>query len=177
MTRRHTVEVAPDQDSSATSLLVRNEEITDSLSPSMQPSSPCEGDEMRVLTIHIEEEEEEEAGRSAAGVSVAELREVEETPLPLGKIVPIMLLTASESFNSSSIFSYVGYLVLDFDLTDDKKELGSVALWSLPWALVTRRGTHTRSAVHDDGTTGTMRERSPRASSWRSSSAGVCARA
>jgi len=47
-----------------------------------------------------------------------------ETPLPLGKMIPIMLLTASESFNSSAIFSYVGYLVLDFNLTDDKKELG-----------------------------------------------------
>jgi hypothetical protein len=49
---------------------------------------------------------------------------VVETPLPLGKMIPIMLLTASESFNSSAIFSYVGYLVLDFNLTDDKKELG-----------------------------------------------------
>jgi hypothetical protein len=49
---------------------------------------------------------------------------VTETPLPLGKMIPIMLLTASESFNSSAIFSYVGYLVLDFNLTDDKKELG-----------------------------------------------------
>lgn len=50
-----------------------------------------------------------------------------ETPLPLGKMIPIMLLTASESFNSSAIFSYVGYLVLDFNLTDDKKELGNYA--------------------------------------------------
>jgi hypothetical protein len=53
---------------------------------------------------------------------------VPETPLPLGKMIPIMLLTLSESFNSSAIFSYVGYLVLDFNLTDDKKELGCVTL-------------------------------------------------
>lgn len=54
---------------------------------------------------------------------------VVETPLPLGKMIPIMLLTASESFNSSAIFSYVGYLVLDFNLTDDKKELGYYLLF------------------------------------------------
>lgn len=92
-----------------------------------------------------------------------------ETPLPLGKMIPIMLLTASESFNSSAIFSYVGYLVLDFNLTDDKKELGysfiyqficnyylSIYYLFMAWA-------------------GTTREPSRRASLWPSSSAGALA--
>jgi hypothetical protein len=116
-------------------LISRNSEILSKIDP---------------LSIHIEEEtldgEQERAGEGADGGEgsptvwidkprparqpIVDENKVEETPLPMGKMIPIMLLTASESFNSSAIFSYVGYLVLDFNLTDDKKELGYVAsLW------------------------------------------------
>lgn len=33
--------------------------------------------------------------------------------VPLSKLIPIYILLWSEAFNSSSIFSYVGYMIID----------------------------------------------------------------
>ncbi len=49
---------------------------------------------------------------------------VGDTPLPMDKMICIILLTANESFSSMAIFAYVGYMVLDFGLTSDKSEIG-----------------------------------------------------
>lgn len=45
-----------------------------------------------------------------------------KNPLPLKKLIPIYIMLWSEAFNSSSIFAYVGYMVLDFGASKSKGE-------------------------------------------------------
>eukprot|EP01125_Pyxidicula_operculata_P013543 TRINITY_DN4499_c0_g1_i2.p1 TRINITY_DN4499_c0_g1~~TRINITY_DN4499_c0_g1_i2.p1 ORF type:complete len:375 (-),score=72.57 TRINITY_DN4499_c0_g1_i2:663-1787(-) len=49
------------------------------------------------------------------------------TPVPWSKIIPVLLLTFSEAFNDYSLFSYVGYMVLDLmpELKEDTTRLGT----------------------------------------------------
>lgn len=46
------------------------------------------------------------------------------TPLPKGKVIPLMLLLFSETFISNSIFPYLVFMLADFHLTDDQRQLG-----------------------------------------------------
>jgi hypothetical protein len=54
---------------------------------------------------------------------------VKETPLPKAKVIPLMILLFTESFNSNSIFPYVAYMVYDFGITGDKREVGCCNLY------------------------------------------------
>jgi len=48
--------------------------------------------------------------------------EAETSALPWSKVIPIYIALWCEAFNSSSIFAYVGYMVLDFGLSKDEKD-------------------------------------------------------
>jgi MFS family permease len=42
------------------------------------------------------------------------------TPLPIKKVCPVLMLLASEAIVAVSIFSYVGFMIVDFGLADEK---------------------------------------------------------
>lgn len=48
--------------------------------------------------------------------------EAVSSALPWGKVIPIYIAIWCEAFNSSSIFAYVGYMILDFGLSKDKND-------------------------------------------------------
>lgn len=49
---------------------------------------------------------------------------VTATPLHKGKVIPLMLLLFAETFNSNSIFPYLVFMLADFHLVDDQRDLG-----------------------------------------------------
>lgn len=48
--------------------------------------------------------------------------EAAPSALPWSKVIPIYIALWCEAFNSSSIFAYVGYMILDFGLSKDEKD-------------------------------------------------------
>jgi hypothetical protein len=47
-----------------------------------------------------------------------------ETPLPREKVIPICIILFTEAFMGNSVFAYVGYMVLDFGLANDRQSVG-----------------------------------------------------
>lgn len=46
------------------------------------------------------------------------------TPVPYKKLLPLAIIYFIEAFVFTNIFSYVGYMVYDFHLTDDPDKVG-----------------------------------------------------
>jgi len=70
-------------------------------------------------SITLEEEHAIPPEDDSSGVAY-----VAATALPKGKVIPLMLLLFSETFNSNSIFPYLVFMLADFHLTDDQRQLG-----------------------------------------------------
>lgn len=55
-------------------------------------------------------------------ISVSREEKVHGGKLPLSKLIPIYILLWSEAFNSSSIFAYAGYMIIDLGATKSKDD-------------------------------------------------------
>ncbi len=51
---------------------------------------------------------------------------VQPTPVPYKTLIPLCIINFIEAFVFSNIFSYVGFMVYDFHLTDDEDKVGYV---------------------------------------------------
>lgn len=52
---------------------------------------------------------------------------MQQTPLPWRKLIVVFLVQFVEAFTSSSLFPYVPFLIKDFGMAADEKEVGYYA--------------------------------------------------
>ena len=100
-------------------------EIQDELSPAIAPAANELIHEHENTSIaNSTTLEEEHAIPTPPEDDSSGVAYVAATPLPKGKVIPLMLLLFSETFNSNSIFPYLVFMLADFHLTDDQRQLG-----------------------------------------------------
>jgi hypothetical protein len=54
----------------------------------------------------------------------ADTQQITPTPVPYRKLLPLAIIQFLEAFTFTNIFSYVGFMVYDFNLTDDPDKVG-----------------------------------------------------